>query len=518
MSTAAANSKIHPEPNISDKPTLPEENKAPPVDWSTVDTIRVKSLSGDEVPLRSLCEGKKTIFVFLRRFDCATCYSYIVLFSHLQPIINQTGVRVVFFTCHQDLSEVQVFLRSFAFWLRDLKRQNGTENDSSSSAIPGELYLDPCRDAYRFFGLTLNVLPIQQNVIYMTLRLMNLYLNHIGKNPRPRPKLRTRGAIFRDARQYVWAEFRAQVDRSRDYSVYNQSPGIAVVQDCKLLYRYVCRDQNILLPDSSKLGQALQCELAPTKELDAAVVKGMENFMDAVSTREAKGQIKSEELPLKQKLGHGRESEVYKSSWMGIDVAVKFFRFLNNSNNNSKKDDPLVSFSNEAALLMSLRHPNIISFIGFGSKPPHHFMIMEFMSRGSLFETLANKDVTLSQEVKKGILLGCAKGMAFLHGCTPQVIHSDLKSLNVLVDDSFTIKIADFGIAKEIREVNEISEDVNEEERGQGGTLQWMPPEVIKAWTKEFTHLVSQCWHQDPRKRIEFSKIVKALDGVTVPE
>jgi hypothetical protein len=79
-------------------------------------------------------------------------------------------MRLIFFTCHEDLSEVQVFLKSFAFWLRDLRRERG-EEDTGSGALPGELYLDPTRESYRFFGLTNGIREAQRWRIFGSIML-----------------------------------------------------------------------------------------------------------------------------------------------------------------------------------------------------------------------------------------------------------------------------------------------------------------------------------------------------------
>jgi sterile alpha motif and leucine zipper-containing kinase AZK len=310
----------------------------------------------------------------------------------------------------------------------------------------------------------------------------------------------------------------------------------------------------------------LQCKLETTKDLDKVVLDGIAKFMDVVTVKDVSGKVGNNELVLKQRLGQGRESEVFKSRWMDLDVAVKYFRY-SGSNSAEEDEDPLRSFSNEAALLMSMHHPNIISFMGFGSRPPNYFLVMEFMPKGSLFDVLGNNTIPLDQDRKKSILIDCAKGMAFLHGCRPKVIHSDLKSLNLLVGDDWTVKVADFGIAKELRTVETATKEAEDNE-SHGGTLQWMPPEVMLgsqefttkldifafgvilwevatrkrpwrgvptaticqsvvagqrppipplAWNKPFTQLVEKCWAQDRATRPEFAKIVKMLEKLTVP-
>eukprot|EP00842_Homolaphlyctis_polyrhiza_P005979 jgi/Hompol1/6382/HPOL_000766-RA len=161
--------------------------------------------------------------------------------------------------------------------------------------------------------------------------------------------------------------------------------------------------------------------------------------------------------------------------------------------------DTLASFSNEVTMLMALRHPNVIKMLGYGSADQRYFMIVEYMPKGSVFELLASAehiDVTRKWQMA----MDAANGIGYLHDCKPAILHKDLKSLNLLVADDGTIKVADFGIAMEmtatnIAAVKQRSKAKSEAKRssndlaqskggddgmaGHGGTLQWMAPELL---------------------------------------
>ncbi|KAI8854012.1 hypothetical protein BC829DRAFT_240341 [Chytridium lagenaria] len=92
---------------------------------------------GEKVKLASFWKDQKLVIVFLRRFDCQTCFSYIVLFAHLRPILTATNTRIIFLTCHENLSEVQVFLTSFAYWLRTLQPPDDPDDDQKTSGRVG---------------------------------------------------------------------------------------------------------------------------------------------------------------------------------------------------------------------------------------------------------------------------------------------------------------------------------------------------------------------------------------------
>jgi serine/threonine-protein kinase CTR1 len=92
-----------------------------------------------------------------------------------------------------------------------------------------------------------------------------------------------------------------------------------------------------------------------------------------------------------------------------------------------------------------LRHPNIVLFIGACTKPPHFGLVLEYCSQGSLWSVIQNQDKNLSWEDRRKIALDTAKGVFYLHSFKPPILHRDLKSLNLLLDDSCRTKLIDFG-------------------------------------------------------------------------
>jgi serine/threonine protein kinase len=228
----------------------------------------------------------------------------------------------------------------------------------------------------------------------------------------------------------------------------------------------------------------------------------MKDFVEVITHKSENAKLEAQELVLGEKIGGGFESEVFKSTWMGTDVAVKYFKYQqpsreigsqHGSAGSYEMKDNIKSFATEVAIMMSLRHKNIIQLMGFGYSAPHQFIVMEFMPRGSLFDVLGHKDTTIDAARKASFISGIVSGVAYLHGAKTPVLHQDLKSLNILVDQDWTLKIADFGIAKELKKKGKkikkaFAEGEEEiESDTHGGTLQWMPPENIIAETPERT-------------------------------
>jgi Leucine-rich repeat (LRR) protein len=108
----------------------------------------------------------------------------------------------------------------------------------------------------------------------------------------------------------------------------------------------------------------------------------------------------------------------------------------------------------EMAILGKVRHRNIIKLHACLSRGELNFIVYEYMPRGNLHQALRREvkgsgRPELDWPRRCKIALGAAKGIMYLHhDCTPAVIHRDIKSTNILLDEDYEAKIADFGIAK----------------------------------------------------------------------
>ena len=126
-------------------------------------------------------------------------------------------------------------------------------------------------------------------------------------------------------------------------------------------------------------------------------------------------------------------------------------------------------FLSECHAMEAVRHPNIVMFLGACTKPPNLSIVLEYCSRGSLWSVLQNHDIPLSWEDRRRICLDTARAVHYLHCFNPPILHRDLKSLNLLLDDSLRVKLADFGWTRTM--ANYMTSKI--------GTYQWMAPEVI---------------------------------------
>lgn len=103
------------------------------------------------------------------------------------------------------------------------------------------------------------------------------------------------------------------------------------------------------------------------------------------------------------------------------------------------------------------------------------------MDHGSLYDLLHNETMIINGEHILPILRDIAQGLRFLHAATPQVIHGDLKAMNILVDSKFRAKVADFGLSQKKR-------------LGATGTPYWMGKCAVLLFLVSNSHHAHLCY------------------------
>lgn len=269
-----------------------------------------------------------------------------------------------------------------------------------------------------------------------------------------------------------------------------------------------------------------------------------------------------DEITFQECIGRGRSSEVHKAIWRGSVVAVKKFV------PNTKVDEKFIrAFEMEVCTMRALRAPNIIQFLGSFYSPPNVGIITEYMANGSMFSVLHNPEIALPWRIVLSMLSDAARGMHYLHTCKPSVLHRDLKSLNLLVDEFLRVKVSDFGLSTVCKDEHDKQGSlarIGESSHFEVGSLCWTAPEVLEGdsfttksdvysfgiilWEcatrcepydgipsfkviysvctdserpkiplglpDQYTKLMTICWDQDPEKRPEFVTILEDLKSM----
>ncbi|NWS71038.1 RIPK2 kinase, partial [Crotophaga sulcirostris] len=131
----------------------------------------------------------------------------------------------------------------------------------------------------------------------------------------------------------------------------------------------------------------------------------------------------------------------------------------------------------EAEILHKARFSYILPILGICNEPEFLGIVTEYMTNGSLNQLLHRKDVypDIPWCLRFRILYEIALGVNYLHNMNPPLLHHDLKTQNILLDDEFHVKIADFGMSK--WRVISMSQSRSETSLPEGGTIVYMPPE-----------------------------------------
>ncbi|PON93072.1 Serine/threonine protein kinase [Trema orientale] len=144
-------------------------------------------------------------------------------------------------------------------------------------------------------------------------------------------------------------------------------------------------------------------------------------------------------------IGEGGYGVVYRGNLInGSPVAVK--KLLNNLGQAEKE------FRVEVEAIGHVRHKNLVRLLGYCIEGTHRLLVYEYVNNGNLEQWLhgaMSHHGYLTWEARMKVLLGTAKALAYLHeAIEPKVVHRDIKSSNILLDDEFNAKISDFGLAK----------------------------------------------------------------------
>jgi len=191
-------------------------------------------------------------------------------------------------------------------------------------------------------------------------------------------------------------------------------------------------------------------------------------------------QIDRDELHWQELVGNGITAEVFRGTWRQKEVAIKRLNFTTRRTSQLKQE---VAFLRETGVIAKISHNNLVSFYGLAFDSPPYLLVTEFCHGGTCYDLLHETEdldfeLTMTQQLK--MCQDVAQAMEYLHKFRPQIIHRDLKSLNLLLMAPVTstadlphVKVSDFGLAKMKDQDQDWGKMTVE-----AGTFHWMAPEV----------------------------------------
>ncbi|XP_060668183.1 G-type lectin S-receptor-like serine/threonine-protein kinase LECRK2 [Ziziphus jujuba] len=229
--------------------------------------------------------------------------------------------------------------------------------------------------------------------------------------------------------------------------------------------------------------------------------------------------LSSRESPIFQLCGIKRVKKV-KNCVVVAENSLLLKRF------NSMVAESDVEFRTEVSAIDRPNHRNLLKLLGFCTEEQHRLLINEFLSNGSL-ESFLFGDSRINWYGRIQIASDAARGLLYLHeGCSTQIIHCDIKPQNILLDDKFTAKISDLGLAKLLKKnVKAEAGDENEiilAERAYECYVERKLELLVKD-DKEATEdlkrveklvkIASWCIQDDPSLRPTMKKVEQMVDG-----
>ncbi|KAJ7457405.1 kinase-like domain-containing protein [Mycena latifolia] len=172
------------------------------------------------------------------------------------------------------------------------------------------------------------------------------------------------------------------------------------------------------------------------------------------------------EVDREEKIGSGGFGDVYRGIWHKTEVAIKVVR-------TGGVVPSSQAVLREIKLWLTLRHPNILPFLGANHLDSEPFIVMPYLQHGNAHEFLQR----YPEQNPLSILTDAARGLLYLH--SKDIVHGDLKAANILIDNAGTGVLCDFGLARVKADMSSRTAQRDIATLGPG-SRNWMSPELFR--------------------------------------
>lgn len=173
-------------------------------------------------------------------------------------------------------------------------------------------------------------------------------------------------------------------------------------------------------------------------------------------------------------IGSGGFGDVYRAQ-LKDNTVVAIKKLIHVSGQGDRE------FTAEMDTIGKIKHRNLVPLLGYCKVGDERLLVYEYMKFGSLEDVLHDRKKTglkLNWATRRKIAIGAARGLAFLHhNCIPHIIHRDMKSSNVLLDENLEARVSDFGMARHMNAV-----DTHLSVSTLAGTPGYVPPEYYQSF------------------------------------
>jgi serine/threonine protein kinase len=174
-------------------------------------------------------------------------------------------------------------------------------------------------------------------------------------------------------------------------------------------------------------------------------------------------------IQIERLIGKGSTCQVFYGTWGNQAIAFKVI---------DKYCDEIIQ--REIDILRQIHsHPNIVTYKGCLLAPNRCILATEFMCNGTVEDLFVHSRQRVAPSLLARMIFGSANGLSYLH--RNQIIHGDFAARNIMIDATWTPRLADFGLSR-ILAVNEQSQETASD----AGPIRWLPPEALENRTYSF--------------------------------